>query len=191
MISLRPLLWPNDRGSLLALDTSFTSDRILRLERSGGGFELKDVSVQPRIEKRYLLATDIDAIPDYDWVEIADNGDGIAGFAAMTIQAWNRRAVVGHLYVAPEARGIGVGHGLLTAAIGFARARQARCAWVETQTVNYGAVQFYRRAGFTWCGFDTSLYDPATVGVDEVALFFSLDLGETNASSEAESRPNP
>ena len=47
---------------------------------------------------------------------------------------------------------------------------------VETQTVNYGAVRFYRSMGFAWCGFDTSLYDPGDAGVDEVALFFSRDL---------------
>lgn len=49
-----------------------------------------------------------------------------------------------------------------------ANRRSSRCVWVETQTVNYGAVQFYRSMGFEWCGFDTSLYDPSDAGVDEV-----------------------
>ena len=94
----------------------------------------------------------------------------------MTIEAWNRRAVLQHLYVTREARRIGVGNALVTAAMEAARDRNARCVWVETQTVNYGAVRFYRSMGFAWCGFATSLYDPGDVGVDEVALFFSRDL---------------
>ena len=93
----------------------------------------------------------------------------------MTIEAWNRRAVLHHLYVTREGRRIGVGHALVTAAIGAARDRNARCVWVETQTVNYGAVQF-RSVGFEWCGLDTSLCDPSDAGVDEVALFFSRDV---------------
>jgi ribosomal protein S18 acetylase RimI-like enzyme len=71
---------------------------------------------------------------------------------------------------------MGVGYALLKATIEAARAREARCLWVETQTINYQAVQFYRKAGFVWCGLDTSLYDPSPVGADEVALFFSRDL---------------
>ena len=94
----------------------------------------------------------------------------------MTIEAWNRRAVLHHLYVAREARRIGLGQALVAAAIKTARDLKARCVWVETQTVNYAAVRFYRNMSFGWCGFDTSLYDPSDVGVDELALFFSRDV---------------
>jgi ribosomal protein S18 acetylase RimI-like enzyme len=176
MISLRPLSWPQDRAPLLALDTSFTTDRIFRLERTDDRVELNEVAVSTQIEKSYDLASDVDAMPGYEWVQIAASGGRVVGVVAMRIQAWNRRAAVEHLYVAPEVRGKGVGHALLTATIGAARARAARCVWVETQTINYGAVRFYRGAGFSWCGFDRSLYDPVVVGVDEVALFFSRDL---------------
>jgi ribosomal protein S18 acetylase RimI-like enzyme len=47
---------------------------------------------------------------------------------------------------------------------------------VETQTTNVRAIRFYERAGFEWCGFDTSLYDPVEVAAGEVALFFSRPL---------------
>ena len=62
---------------------------------------------------------------------------------------------------------------MVEAALGEARRRDARSLWVETQTINYGAIQFYERKGFEWCGLDTSLYDPAEVIEKEVALFFS------------------
>ena len=176
MIALRPLRWPDDRASLMGLDTSFTTDRVFHLERMGDGFKLDEVAAEPPIHKSYSLAVDIDAIPSYDWAEICEHDHEIAGVATLTIEAWNRRAVLHHLYVTPEARRVGVGHALVTAAIGVARDRNARCVWVETQIVNYGAVRFYRSVGFAWCGFDTSLYDPSDAGVDEVALFFSRDV---------------
>ena len=173
MIALRPLSWPDDRASLLALDTSFTTDRVFHLEQTDYGVKLDEAAVAPPIHKSYSLVDDVDLIPGHHWVTIAEHNHEVAGVASMTIEAWNRRAVLQHLYVTRELRRIGLGHALVTAAIRAARDRNARCVWVETQTVNYGAVQFYRSMGFEWCGFDTSLYDPSDVGVDEVALFFS------------------
>ena len=194
MIALRPLRWPNDRASLLGLDTSLTTDRVFHLEQTNHGFKLDEAAVEPSIHKSYSLVDAVDLIPSHDWVTIAEHNHGVAGVASMTIEAWNRRAVLHHLYVTREARRIGVGHALVTAAIGAARDRNARCVWVETQTVNYGAVQFYRSMGFEWCGFDTSLYDPSDVGVDEVALFFSRRLNiietQTKYKHSINSYPN-
>jgi ribosomal protein S18 acetylase RimI-like enzyme len=161
---------------LLALDTSFTTDRIFRLERTDNGVTLDEVAVEPLIYKSYSLAGTADVIAGHEWVQIAEHSQEIAGVASMTIDAWNRRAVLQHLYVTREARRVGIGNALVTAAIDTARARNARCLWVETQTVNYAAVRFYRNMSFGWCGFDTSLYDPSDVGVDELALFFSRDV---------------
>jgi GNAT superfamily N-acetyltransferase len=175
VIALRPLRWPDDRASLLALDTSFETDRIFHLQLTDHGAKLDEAAVEPPFHKSYSLVDAVNLIASHDWVTIAEYDHAVAGVAAMTIEAWNRRAVLHHLYVTREARRIGVGQALVTAAIEAARDRNARCVWVETQTVNYGAVQFYRSMGFEWCGCDTSLYDPSDVGVDEVALFFSRD----------------
>ena len=173
MIALRSLRWPDDRASLLALDTSFTTDHTFRLERTDYSAQLLEVTAEPPIHKSYSLAADIDLFPNHDWLQIAEHDHKVVGVAAMTIEAWNQRAVLRHLYVTSTARGIGVGCALVTAAIGVARDRQARCIWVETQTINYGAVQFYRKMDFAWCGLDTSLYDSTD---NEVALFFSREL---------------
>jgi len=176
VIALRSLHWPDDRASLLGLDTSFTTDRVFHLQQTNHGFKRDEAAAEPPIHKSYSLADDVDLIPSHDWVTIAEYNHVVAGVASMTIQAWNRRAVLHHLYVTRDARRLGVGHALVTAAIGVARDRNARCMWVETQTLNYRAVQFYQSEGFEWCGFDTSLYDPSDVGVGEVALFFSRDV---------------
>src|SRR6185503_5220887 len=176
MIALRALRWPDDRASLLALDTSFTTDRLFRLERMDRGFRLDEAVTELPIRKSYSLEDDVDVIPNHDWVGIAEHHHEIAGVASVTFETWNRRAVLQHLCVTREARRIGVGNALVKAAIEAARDLKARCLWVETQTLNYGAVQFYRSMGFAWCGFDTSLYDPSDAGSDEIALFFSRDL---------------
>jgi ribosomal protein S18 acetylase RimI-like enzyme len=176
VITLRPLRWPDDRASLLELDTSFTTDRVFQLQQTTHSAKLDEVVAEPPIHKSYSLADSVDLMPNHDWVTIVEHKHGIAGVASMVIEAWNRRAVLHHLYVTSEFRRIGLGQALVTAAIVAARERNARCVWIETQTVNYGAVLFYHRMGFEWCGFDTALYDPRDADVNEVALFFSRDL---------------
>lgn len=174
----RPLRWPDDRGPLLALDTSFTTGRVYRVERAGDSFALVEGRAEPPLRKSYPLADEVDALPGLDWVRVVDGEAGaIDGVAAVDFEAWNRRAVLRHLYVAAHARGAGVGRALVESALAGAGLRGARCLWAETQTVNHGAVRFYLGAGFVWCGLDTSLYDPAEVGEGEVALFFSRDVG--------------
>jgi ribosomal protein S18 acetylase RimI-like enzyme len=176
LIALRPLRSPDDRESLLALDTSFTTDRVFRLERTAHMVTLDEMAADPPIQKSYSLASDVDLLSRHDWVLIAEDDQKVVGMAAMTFEAWNRRAVLRHLYVTRAARRIGVGQALVASAFEAARDRKARCLWVETQTVNYAAVKFYRRAGFSWCGFDTSLYDTDDVDAQEVALFFSREV---------------
>lgn len=61
------------------------------------------------------------------------------------------------------------------------RARQEpsiRCLWLETQNINYAAIQFYRRMGFRLCGLDETLYRPGVPGLlpGEVAVYFACDL---------------
>lgn len=68
-----------------------------------------------------------------------------------------------------------MGSALLTAVEGSTIAHGARNLWIETQNVNYPAIQFYRRRGFELVGLDRSLYAPVS-NPGEVALFFSRAL---------------
>ena len=172
MVKLRPLDWPGDRAAVLALDTSYTIDRTLRLELSTRSASLVAEELPAPIRRAYTLADVVDALPGYAWVRVAGEGAGVAGVAALGFEPWNRRARLEHLYVAVGARGRGVGRALVEAAVEAAGGLGARGVWVETQTTNYGAIRFYERVGFEWCGLDASLYDPTAVGEGEVGLFF-------------------
>src|SRR2546426_1889172 len=127
VIAVRPLRGTDDRAALLALDTSFTTDRIFRLERTDNGVTLDKVAAEPPIYKSYSLAGATDVIAGHDWVQVAEYDDGFAGVASMTIETWNRRAVLEHLYVKREARRIGGGGGLGTAGMGGAQGWDGRC----------------------------------------------------------------
>jgi ribosomal protein S18 acetylase RimI-like enzyme len=171
MIVFRPLHWPADRAALLALDTSSVTDRFYRLEQAGRSISLEETMATSPIHKSYRLADEVDALPTMSWVQVAQDADAVVGLAALRFEAWNRRARLEHLYVAPQARRRGIGRALVESALEGARRLGARGVWVETQTTNYGAIVFYERTGFLWCGLDTSLYDPTDVSGDEIVVF--------------------
>ncbi|HEY3038721.1 MAG TPA: GNAT family N-acetyltransferase [Pyrinomonadaceae bacterium] len=168
---LRPLKWPTDRAALLALDTTFVTDRFYRLEQAARSISLEETMATSPIRKSYPLNSKVDAFPTMSWVQVAQDADAVVGLAAMRLEQWNRRARLEHLYVAPQARGRGIGRALVGSAMDGARQLGARGVWVETQTTNYGAIRFYERVGFVWCGLDTSLYELDDVRVDEIAVF--------------------
>jgi ribosomal protein S18 acetylase RimI-like enzyme len=171
-VTVRPVRWSEDDALLAVLDTSFTTDRVYRVDRSRLGFTLVEQRIDPPLRKDYRRVTDDLGLREMDCVRVAQDGERLVGFAAAEYASWNRRLLVRHLYVASESRGSGVGRALLEQVEAFARSAGARCLWVETQNVNYPAVRFYQRAGFRLCGLDESLYDPAGPGGDDVALFF-------------------
>jgi ribosomal protein S18 acetylase RimI-like enzyme len=174
MYALRPARWPADLALLAGLDNSFTTDRIYRVSRAEFGFTVIEEPLGSPLHKAYGSPANIDPpIQEADFAVVAEQAGALVGVVAVKYQAWNRRGEVWHLYVARTARRRGIGMALLKEAEAFARAAGARCLWLETQNVNFPAIQFYRRAGFRLCGLDESLYAPEGLGRAEVALFFA------------------
>lgn len=165
-----------DRDALLALDTGFVTDRIYRIEAAADGFCLVATAVAPPLHKRFTLQDELDA--DRLWAAgfVAVEAGQIVGFAAAGFEAWNRRAVLWHLYVAADRRGRGIGQELLAAVTAYALDAGARCLWLETSNVNFPAIQFYRRMGFVLCGLDQSLYAPDSAAAGETALYFVREI---------------
>ncbi len=174
MLYIRPADWPQDILALSDLDTSFITDKVYRVAQDGLSLGLVKESLLTPLHKRYVFdPSDSEERSLWDYAVVAEDGGQLVGFAATQYTAWNRRAVIWHLYVALDDRGRGVGTRLLSSVEDFARAAGARCLWLETQNVNHPAVHFYLRAGFTLCGLDMSLYDLEGPGGMEVALFFA------------------
>jgi GNAT superfamily N-acetyltransferase len=171
-VTVRPLDWARDAEGVAAIDTSFTTDRVYRFarEQTGLGFALALVTRAP-LTKAYPLP---EADPG-DGAFVAELDGAVAGFAQVEPPAWNGRASVPHLYVSYPVRGRGLGAALLDALAEHARAAGARCLWVETQNVNYPAVQFYLANRFSLCGLDQSFYDPVELP-GEIALFLARTL---------------
>jgi ribosomal protein S18 acetylase RimI-like enzyme len=168
-VILRQLLWPADRAPLERLDTSFDTEVVYDVHQEPSGFALAERPVSPAVHKRYVVRWD-EEVAAADTAIVAERDGSIAGVATMQYAAWNRRAIVTHLYVDRVARGATIGRSLLAALRTRAIECGARCLWIETQNVNAPAIRFYQRCGFTVCGLDTSLYeDPA-----ETAIFLTL-----------------
>ncbi len=176
MFTLRSMRWPDDLDALCALETSFTTERVYRVVAAGAAFTLQEETVSPALHKVYDLTSDVDSMPALDHVLIAENDSRVAGVGALSHDVADRRAIVRHLYVDRAYRGQGIGRALMEAMVAHAEQWQVRCVWLETQDVNYAAIQFYRRAGFQWCGLDLSLDERTGSATDETAVFFMRPL---------------
>jgi len=176
-LTIRPARWPADEPGLAALATDYVTDRVYRLQREPFAFRLcEEALAAPRRRAYPSLAAALPALRTAEHVAVADAAGALVGAVVANLEAWNRRVRVEELHVAPAARRRGIGRALLDSAVAFARARGARCVWLETQAENHPAIQFYRRCGFRLCGLDEGLYDPASAGGADLAVFFALDL---------------
>jgi ribosomal protein S18 acetylase RimI-like enzyme len=168
----------SDLDGLAALDTAFVTDRIYQVRRDGLAFRLDVQRVDPPIAKSYPRPRL--ELSDRLLVACADEADGeLVGYGELECEAWNGRARIEHIYVSSHFRGRGAGRALIDALAERAgREPSARCLWLETQNVNYPAVQFYLRMGFRLCGLDETLYRPGDPHIlpGEVALYFARDL---------------
>jgi GNAT superfamily N-acetyltransferase len=172
MITLRQMRWDEDREAILALDTSFTTERVYRVIVSDSAFRLEQATVSPALQKVYDLSKEIEQFPSCDFVVVAEQDGRVVGVAALENDAPDRRAVLRHLYIDRPHRGKGIGRALMDAIITRAEEWGARCVWLETQDVNYDAIRFYKQAGFEWCGLDRSLDEHDGSETDETAVFY-------------------
>jgi ribosomal protein S18 acetylase RimI-like enzyme len=173
---IRSARWPEDRARIAALDTSFLVERRLAVSLAADGARMSEERLAAPWRKSYPLDLPDAEVQAFGWATVAEQGGSIIGFGAGRFETWNQRANLAHLYVSPPARGRGVGRALVESALEDARGRSARCLWVETQDTNVPAVRFYEALGFARCGFDTTLYDPASSDRQEVAIFLARRL---------------
>lgn len=174
-VAVRVAAGPGDLDGIGKIDGSYSTDRIYRVRRGELGFWLDEEHVSPPLRKTYSRAE-----PERkDRLLVASVGAEIVGYGELRFDSWSRRAEIEGLAVSGMFRGQGVGRLLIQALDERARQEPSmRCLWLETQNINFPAVQFYRRLGFRLCGLDETLYRPGIPGIlpGEVALYFARDL---------------
>lgn len=170
-----------DAEAVEALDGSFTTATVFRVEIAEDGFTLREIAVDRPLTKVFPEdESDRDDDEDDGGPEDQDSptflalgADGsLAGFVSVSYAPWNRRLTIEDIEVAPGHRGRGVGRMLMARAEEFARERGAGQVWLEVTNINAPAIHAYRRMGFSLCGLDTSLYE-FTSSAGEHALYMS------------------
>ena len=170
-----------DAAVLADLDTSFSTDVVLRITGCDSGFSVQEVAVVPPRTKRYRLAGDLRAghEPPWDRLFVARSAAEVVAVAATTSDPWNGRQRLDELHVVPSWRGTGLARRLLRRVQAEAVANGAREIWLETQDVNIPAIRAYRRLGFRITGLDLSRYPPPHDA--EVAVFMSRPVEPSRA----------
>ena len=170
-----------DCKQLAGFDASFSTERVYRVAIDKMSVTIIDEKLDVPFRKIYSFVSIKKDIDEADYAVIAEINEIIAGFATVKYKEWNNRAILTGIFVAKESKGKGVGRALIEAAINFAKTKSARCLFVETQNVNYPAIQFYRKNNFEFCGFDSALYNPAAVSANETAFYFCKILTRENS----------
>ena len=174
-IVVRPAETQADLAGIDAVDVSYSTDRIYRVRRSRMAFWLEEERFELPVEKADLRP----ALTLSDGLFVACRGEVIVGYGELRAESRNGRARIDNIFVSRPSRGQGVGGRLIEALAEQATHQPgARCLWLETQNVNYPAVQFYLKMGFRLCGLDETLYQPDDPQLlpGEMALYFARDL---------------
>ena len=172
MATIRAFELERDRAGVLALETAFETRGVYDVVSAARELRLVERALETPLVKRFSIAEAFAAWAQWKVAFVAeDAAAGIVGFAAVTYEAWHRRLVLWHLYVAPEARRSGIGRALLVAVEAYGTKRGARRVWLETSSVNVPGIAAYERLGYALCGLDTTYYDAYAPG--EIALYLA------------------
>lgn len=167
-----------DLNACVLIDNSYVTDYVWQVQAEERPYEEivitfrtvrlpRSMRVRSRRDTDYLLE---------DWQReecflVAQEGDEIRGYLDMTVQAWHRTGWINDMAVSKRYRRQGIGTTLLRAAVRWAKDHELRAVMLETQTKNYPAISFYRKHGFTFCGFNDDYYTN-----QDIAVFFVYSL---------------
>jgi GNAT superfamily N-acetyltransferase len=187
----------DDAQALHQLDYSFETDRIYTLNVRGRltptsdadlhlpakpilAFELLDIPVDPPLYKSYSEfernLADVEArlrSIDGGYVALADGQ--MAGAILLNVEEWRSVARIENIIVGRKFRRYGIGSLLLSCAIDWARNYHCWAILLETQNVNYPAIQFYLRNGLEVWSISQQFYPPGPVE-HEIAIFMGKKL---------------
>lgn len=185
-----------DAIALHKLDYSFETDRIYTLRINGEltqndeisqtldkpalAFELWETPVDPPLYKSFReyehkleeVETRLSSV-EGGYVALA--GGEVAGVVLLNVEQWRSVARIEDIIVGRQFRRYGIGSLLLNCASDWARNRGCWAIVLETQNVNYPAIQFYLRNGLDVWSVHQHFYPPGPVE-HEVAIIMGKKL---------------
>lgn len=183
----------SDVQAIHEIDYSFETDRIYALHvldrmitseatkhPSSLSFELHETQLDRPLYKDYRefpgSPADVERIlRDVDGGYIALTDGQVAGVILLKIEQWRSVASIEHILVGRQFRRYGIGSLLLNCADDWARKHGCWAIVLETQNVNYPAIQFYLRNGLEVWSVGHHFYPPGPVE-HEVAVFMGKKL---------------
>lgn len=186
-----------DARALHELDYSFETDRIYTLRVRGRlapatdsdphsqanpalTFELFETPVDPPLYKSYReferTLADVEArLRGVEGGYVALANGQVAGVILLNVEEWRSVARIEHIIVGRQFRRYGIGSLLLSCASDWARNHHCWAILLETQNVNYPAIQFYLRNGLEVWSISQQYYPPGPVE-HEIAIFMGKKL---------------
>ncbi len=177
----------DDAVALHALDYSFETDRIYTLCIKGSipqdttfSFELVETHIDPPHYHDYreyegtLAGVETRLrTTEGGYVALADGQ--VAGAVLLNVEEWRSVARISDIIVGRQFRRYGIGSLLLSCASDWARKHNCWAIVLETQNVNYPAIQFYLRNGLTIWSIHHHFYPPG-ISEHEIAIFMGKKL---------------
>lgn len=190
----------DDAPALYALEHDFETDRIYALHtrnqlleqeeaktavrRLAFAFELLEMQVDPPIYKdAYEGRTVLDVerwLREIEGGYVALAADHIAGAILLTIDEEHAIMRIQDLIVGRQYRRYGIGSLLLRCAADWARKRDCWAMVLETQNINYPAIQFYLHHGLEIWGIQQPSYPPGSTK-HEVSILMGMRLSSNSA----------
>lgn len=175
-------LLDSDVARLAAMDLAYDTRRVLALERTGEGAEIRvafgwrAVDSRPRLYNEYSEQRLRDAPSRADAFFVAETSGAPCGLLIIVVPLWTDAAEITDLAVDRPARGLGAGRALVSAAVEYARNRHLRALWVEPRSDNSAAIDFYLKLGFRISGFNDRMYSNGDDGGADTTIYMHLDL---------------
>jgi RimJ/RimL family protein N-acetyltransferase len=189
MFRFRPLT-ANDIPRLTEINPTFSADSVIQVARVGQapwqGWHLQEVPLAHPFHKGD--AYDFDAIERDNIAQRLGAGDGLlevveqaatgrlVGCLDVEWEHWRRSAWIWNAMLDVSVRRQGLGRQMIERTIQWARAKELRAIFLETQSNNPPACHFYARLGFQLVGVNDLFYTNHDLANQEVALFWALTL---------------
>ena len=181
---------PEDIPLLADMRPGFQSDTVLKVERSGDGYQvgwsLREVKrttpydkgrgydfndeEQSNIHNRLRQSDSLEEV-------VIDHETGqIVGVLDVATEDWRRVAWIWNIMLDQSVRRMGIGRQLIERTISWAKTNKLRAVMLETQTNNVPACKFYAQMGFQLVGINDAFYTNRDYQRQEIALFWSYPL---------------